>query len=97
MWLGRGAGFMVLGVIMLSLVPLIGWAGQVSFANFAIAGIGAVLFSHFGGQNGDPIGILLVMAVCAAARRRSSPSRRCGSRACTWPWPPWRSPSSPTR
>jgi branched-chain amino acid transport system permease protein len=44
---------------------LIGWAGQVSFANFAIAGIGAVLFSHFGGQNGDPIGIVLVMLVCA--------------------------------
>lgn len=64
-WLGRAAGFMVLGVITLSLVPLIGWAGQVSFANFAIAGIGAVLFSHFGGQNGDPIGILLVMLVCA--------------------------------
>jgi branched-chain amino acid transport system permease protein len=64
-WLGRGAGFLVLGVITLSLVPLIGWAGQVSFANFAIAGIGAVLFSHFGGQNGDPIGIILVMLVCA--------------------------------
>ena len=64
-WLGRGAGFMVLGVITLSLVPLIGWAGQVSFANFAIAGIGAVLFSHFGGQHGDPKGILIVMAVCA--------------------------------
>ena len=64
-WLGRGAGFLVFGLIMLSLVPLIGWAGQVSFANFAIAGIGAVLFSHFGGQNGDPIGILLVMLVCA--------------------------------
>jgi branched-chain amino acid transport system permease protein len=55
----------VLGVITLSLVPLIGWAGQVSFANFAIAGIGAVLFSHFGGQDGDPKGIIWVMAVCA--------------------------------
>ena len=64
-WLGRGAGFLVFGLIMLSLVPLIGWAGQVSFANFAIAGIGAVLYSHFGGQNGDPIGILLVILVCA--------------------------------
>ncbi len=53
-WLGRGAGFMVLGVITLSLVPLIGWAGQVSFANFAIAGIGAACTRHFGGQNGDP-------------------------------------------
>ena len=64
-WLGRGAGFLVFGLIMISLVPLTGWAGQVSFANFAIAGIGAVLFSHVGGQNGDPIGILIVMAICA--------------------------------
>jgi branched-chain amino acid transport system permease protein len=64
-WLGRGASFLVFGLIMLSLVPLIGWAGQVSFANFAIAGIGAILFSHFGGQNGEPIGIVLVMLVCA--------------------------------
>lgn len=64
-WLGRGVGFMIVGLIMLSLVPLIGWAGQVSFANFAIAGVGAVLFSHWGGQNGSPIGILLVMLACA--------------------------------
>jgi branched-chain amino acid transport system permease protein len=64
-WLGRGAGFLVIGLIMLSLVPLIGWAGQVSFANFAIAGIGALLYSHFGGQHGEPYGILLVMLVCA--------------------------------
>jgi branched-chain amino acid transport system permease protein len=64
-WLGRGAGFLVAALIMLSLVTLIGWAGQVSFANYAIAGIGAVLFSHFGGQNGNPIGIVLVMLVCA--------------------------------
>jgi branched-chain amino acid transport system permease protein len=64
-WLGRGAGFLVIGLIMLSLVPLIGWAGQVSFANFAIAGIGALLYSHFGGQHGEPYGIVLVMLVCA--------------------------------
>lgn len=64
-WLGRGATFLVIGLIMLSLVPLIGWAGQVSFANFAIAGIGAVLYSHFGGQHGSPWGIVLVMLVCA--------------------------------
>lgn len=64
-WLGRGAGFMVIGLIMISLIPLIGWAGQVSFANYAIAGIGAVLFSHFGGQNGDALGIVWVMLVCA--------------------------------
>lgn len=64
-WLGRGASFLVIGLIMLSLVPLIGWAGQVSFANFAIAGIGALLYSHLGGQYGEPYGVLLVMLVCA--------------------------------
>jgi branched-chain amino acid transport system permease protein len=64
-WLGRGAGFLVIGLIMLSLVPLIGWAGQVSFANFAIAGIGALLYSHLGGQHGQAYGVVLVMLVCA--------------------------------
>ncbi len=64
-WLGRGAGFLVLGLIMLSLVPLTGWAGQLTFANFAIAGIGALLYAHLGGQYGEPYGIVLVMLVCA--------------------------------
>lgn len=64
-WLGRGAGNLVLGIIMLSLVPLIGWAGQVSFANFAIAGFGAAMYAHVGGQNGNPIGILWVVLMCA--------------------------------
>ena len=64
-WLGEGAGFLCMGLIMLSLVPLIGWAGQVSFANFAIAGFGAAMYAHFGGQNGQPIGIILVMLICA--------------------------------
>jgi branched-chain amino acid transport system permease protein len=64
-WLGRGAGFMVFGLIMLSLVPLIGWAGQVSFANFAIAGFGAAMFAHLGGQDGNPLGLLWVMLICA--------------------------------
>jgi branched-chain amino acid transport system permease protein len=64
-WLGRGVTAMAIGLIMLSLVPLIGWAGQVSFANFAIAGIGAILYSHFGGQDGHPIGILWVVLICA--------------------------------
>jgi len=64
-WLGRGAGFMVFGIIMLSLVPLIGWSGQVSFANLAIAGFGAAMFSHLGGGEGNPMGIVWVMLICA--------------------------------
>jgi branched-chain amino acid transport system permease protein len=64
-WLGRGAGFMVIGLIMLSLVPLIGWAGQVSFANFAIAGFGAAMYAHLGGQDGDPLALVWVALICA--------------------------------
>jgi branched-chain amino acid transport system permease protein len=64
-WLGRGSSFMVLGLIMLSLVPLIGWAGQVSFANFAIAGFGAAMYAHVGGGEGRPIALLWVALMCA--------------------------------
>jgi branched-chain amino acid transport system permease protein len=64
-WLGRGAGFMVIGLIMLSLVPLIGWAGQVSFANFAIAGFGAAMYAHVGGQHGRALGLIWVVLICA--------------------------------
>jgi branched-chain amino acid transport system permease protein len=64
-WLGRGAGFLVIGLIMLSLVPLIGWAGQVSFANFAIAGFGAAMYAHLGGQHGNPMGLVWVALICA--------------------------------
>lgn len=64
-WLGRGAGYMVFAMIMLSLVPLIGWAGQVSFANFAIAGFGAAMFTHFGGADGNALGLIVVSLMCA--------------------------------
>ncbi len=64
-WLGRGAGFMIMGLIMVSLIPLTGWAGQVSFANFAIAGFGAAMFSHVGGQDGEPWGLIFVILICA--------------------------------
>jgi branched-chain amino acid transport system permease protein len=64
-WLGRGTEYMVMGVIMLSLIPLTGWAGQVSFANFAIAGFGAAMYAKVGGQNGDPMGIVWVVLMCA--------------------------------
>ena len=55
-WLNVGILSLIFGVIMLSLVPLTGWAGQVSFANFAIAGFGAVMFSKLGGPDGNALG-----------------------------------------
>ena len=45
--MGQGVA---LGIIMLSLVPLIGWAGQISLAPMAFAGVGAVVMGHWGGD-----------------------------------------------
>jgi branched-chain amino acid transport system permease protein len=59
--LGEG---MALGIIMLSLVPLIGYGGQINLAPMTFAGIGAVMMGQFGGQ-GSLWGLFLAMAVTA--------------------------------
>jgi branched-chain amino acid transport system permease protein len=41
---------MAVAIIMLSLVPLIGWGGQINLAPLTFAGIGAVVMGHFGGD-----------------------------------------------
>ena len=60
--LGIGMGT---GIIMLSLVPLIGWGGQINLAPLTFAGIGAVVMGHFGGS-GTIWGLFLAMVVTAA-------------------------------
>ena len=57
--LGLGMGT---GIIMLSLVPLIGWGGQINLAPLTFAGIGAVVMGHFGGD-GTIWGLLLAALV----------------------------------
>ncbi len=52
--LGQG---LALGIIMLSLVPLIGYAGQISLAPMAFAGIGAVAMGAWGGD-GNPLALV---------------------------------------
>ena len=59
--LGQG---IALAIIMLSLVPLTGWAGQISLAPMAFAGIGAVVMGQFGGD-GTLWGLLLAVVVTA--------------------------------
>ena len=54
-----------IGIIALSLVPLVGLAGQISLAQLSFAGIGAVVMAHHG-AGGDPIGVLLAVIVAAA-------------------------------
>ncbi len=51
------ARIFALGIIALSLVPLVGFAGQVSLAQLSFAGIGAVTMAHLG-AGGKPIGVL---------------------------------------
>jgi branched-subunit amino acid ABC-type transport system permease component len=51
------ARIFALGIIALSLVPLVGFAGQVSLAQLSFAGIGAVTMAHLG-AGGRPIGLL---------------------------------------
>ena len=54
-----------IGLIGLSLVPLTGYAGQVSLCPFAFAGLGAVMMSKFG-EGGSWFGLLAAVAVPAA-------------------------------
>ena len=61
--IGQG---LALGIIMLSLVPLIGWAGQISLAPMAFAGIGAVVMGHWGGD-GTLEGLAAATLVAGAA------------------------------
>lgn len=60
--LGVGMG---LGIIMLSLVPLIGWGGQINLAPLTFAGIGAVVMGHLGGD-GTIWGLVLAVGITAA-------------------------------
>lgn len=59
---GTGMG---LSLIAISLVPLTGYAGQLSLAPMAFAGIGAVVMYDLGHESGSPLVLLVVMAVCA--------------------------------
>ena len=57
---------MCTALVVLSLVPLTGWAGQVSLAPLAFAGIGAVAYARLGGADGQHLG-----GVAGRARDRS--------------------------
>jgi branched-chain amino acid transport system permease protein len=53
-----------LGVVALSLVPLAGFAGQISLCQLSMAGIGAVVWGHLGAQ-GNPAALLAAVVVAA--------------------------------
>jgi len=53
------------GIIALSLVPLTGFAGQISLAQMSFVGIGAVVMSHVGKDGATPAGVIVALVVCA--------------------------------
>jgi branched-chain amino acid transport system permease protein len=55
---------LALGVVGLSLVPLLGWAGQISLCQMTFAGVGALAFAHATG-GGSVLGLLVAFAVAA--------------------------------
>ena len=60
--IGYGLG---LSIIALSLVPLTGWAGQISLAPLAFAGIGAVVMMKLG-SDGNPLALIGVVVITGA-------------------------------
>lgn len=57
---------LALGVIMLSLVLLTGYGGQVSLCQFSFAGLGAYAMSKVGGTHGSLLGLLAAMGLAGA-------------------------------
>ena len=64
-WLYNFSMTMVIGIVMLSLVLLSGYAGQISLMQMTFVGIGVLAISRIGG-NGSLAGILIAGAVSAA-------------------------------
>ncbi len=61
----RASRIFGVALIALSLVPLVGFAGQMSLCQMSFAAIGAIVMSHHGGD-GDPLGLLYAALICAA-------------------------------
>jgi branched-chain amino acid transport system permease protein len=60
----RASKIFGIALIALSLVPLVGFAGQVSLCQMSFAAIGAIVMAHHG-DGGDPLGLLYAAVICA--------------------------------
>ena len=66
---------LIVGVFILSIVVLTGYAGQLSLAQYAIGGLGALFASRLVGQEHWPAE-LAFLAGCGVRHRRRAPSSR---------------------
>jgi branched-chain amino acid transport system permease protein len=61
--LGTG---LALGLVMLSLVPLTGWGGQISLCQMTLAGLGAFAMARVSATAGPAVGLLAATALAGA-------------------------------
>ena len=54
-----------IGIVALSLVPLVGFGGQISLCQLSFAGIGGLVMAHLG-QDGDPVALIWAVLIAAA-------------------------------
>lgn len=54
-----------IAIIAVSMIPLVGYAGQLSLCQLSFAGIGAITVSHFG-TDGNPMALVYAALICAA-------------------------------
>lgn len=66
--LGHVSSALALGVILLSLVPLTGYGGQISLAQMGLAGIGAIVMAKWsiGGGAQDLLGLIAAFVIAGA-------------------------------
>ncbi len=53
-----------LGIVALSIIPVVGYAGQISLCQLSFAGIGMIVMQHVG-QDGNPMALVLAALVAA--------------------------------
>ncbi len=88
---------LLFGMLMLSLVILTGWAGQISLGQLAIAAIGAAAAATLFFQGKDFFVTCSSPVWSVPVWRWRWACRPCGSRDRSWPSPRWPSPSRPGR
>ena len=81
---------LALGLIALSLVPLTGWAGQVSLCQMTFAGMGAFAMAKVA-ADGSPLGLLAAVADRGAGGRAGRAPRPPAPRPLPRARPRWRS------
>src|SRR5947209_9651895 len=87
----------VWAMVGVSLVVLTGWGGHISLGQFGIVGVGAVVGGNLVAKSHTDLFLALMAAgLAGAVVALVVGCPPCASRGCSWPSPPWLSPSPST-